>query len=135
MMDSELNIDQTQKLFEAFGAGDVSRILEFVTDDILIEFYGPEDIIPYAGTYKGRDEARSFFETVLSSVNIHVFEPEEFLADKDKVIVTGHLHLTPKATGGTIKSDFVHVITMTGGKWSRFRDFMNTAVAVDAFSR
>lgn len=134
-MSREQNISQTQKLFEAFGAGDVPRILDFVNDDILIEFYGPEDVIPYAGTYKGRDEARTFFETVLSSVNIHTFEPEEFLADKDKVIVTGHLHLTPKTTSGTIKSDFVHVITMVDGKWSRFRDFMNTAVAVDAFSR
>tara|TARA_R110002096_G_scaffold174961_2_gene350728 strand:+ start:1717 stop:2121 length:405 start_codon:yes stop_codon:yes gene_type:complete len=134
-MDKEQNIAQTQKLFEAFGAGDVPRILDFVNDDIRIEFYGPEDIIPYAGIYNGRDEARSFFETVLASVDIHVFEPQEFLADKDKVIVTGHLHLTAKATGGTIKSDFVHVITMTGGKWSRFRDFMNTAVAVEAFSR
>ncbi len=106
-----------------------------MNDDIQIEFYGPEEIIPYAGTYNGRDEARSFFETVLSSVDIHVFEPEEFLADKDKVIVTGHLHLTSKKTGGTIKSDFVHVITMANGKWSRFRDFMDTAVAVAAFSR
>lgn len=133
-MDREQNIAQTQKLFEAFGAGDIPGILEIVNDDILIEFYGPEDVIPYAGTYRGRDEAKSFFETVLSSVDIHVFEPEEFLADKDKVIVTGHLHLTPKTTGGTIKSDFVHVITMADGKWSRFRDFMNTAAAVDAFS-
>lgn len=133
-MDREQNIAQTQKLFEAFGAGDIPGILEIVNDDILIEFYGPEDVIPYAGTYRGRDEAKSFFETVLSSVDIHVFEPEEFLADKGKVIVTGHLHLTPKTTGGTIKSDFVHVITMADGKWSRFRDFMNTAAAVDAFS-
>ncbi len=133
-MSNEQNIAATQKLFEAFGAGDVPRILEYMNDDILIEFYGPDDIIPYAGTYKGREEARSFFETVLSSVDIHVFEPEEFLADKDKVIVTGHLHLTAKRTGGTIKSDFVHVITMAGGKWSRFRDFMNTAVAAEAFS-
>jgi len=133
-MSTENNIAETQKLFEAFGAGDVPRILEHVNDDIQIEFYGPEDIIPYAGRYKGRDEARRFFETVLSSVDIHVFEPEEFLADKDKVIVTGNLHLTSKKTGGTIKSDFVHVITMTNGKWSRFRDFMDTAVAVAAFS-
>jgi hypothetical protein len=29
----------------------------------------------------------------------------------------------------------VHVITMKDGKWQRFRDFMNTAVAVAAFSK
>eukprot|EP00435_Cladocopium_sp_Y103_P076831 s1_g570.t1 len=134
LMSRDQNIAETQKLFEAFGAGDIPKILTFLNEDILIEFYGPEDTIPYAGTYNGLDEAKTFFETVLSSVDIHVFEPEEFLADRDKVIVTGHLHLTAKATGGTIKSDFVHVITMANSKWSRFRDFMNTAVAVEAFS-
>ena len=110
-MSGEQNIAETQKLFEAFGAGDIPKILTFLNEDIRIEFYGPEDIIPYAGTYNGLGEAQTFFETVLSSVDIHIFEPEEFLADQDKVIVTGHLHLTAKSTGGTIKSDFVHVIT------------------------
>jgi uncharacterized protein len=133
-MSKETNIAETQKLFEAFGAGDVPRILEHVNDDIRIDFYGPEDIIPYAGTYKGLEGARTFFETVLASVDIHVFEPEEFLADGDKVIVTGHLHLTTKSTGRAIKSDFVHVISMANGKWSRFRDFMNTVEAAAAFS-
>lgn len=126
------NLTATQKLFEAFGAGDIPAILEYVNDDIKIEFYGPS-IIPYAGTYNGREEARRFFETVLSSVVINQFEPQEMLADGNKVIVTGHLNLTAISTGGTIDSDFVHVITLTNTKWSRFRDFMDTSVAVAAF--
>lgn len=128
------NIAATQKLFEAFGAGDVPGILALCEDEIRIEFYGPADIIPYADMYDGKEAARRFFETVLSSVDIHVFEPEEFIADRDKVIVTGHLHLTAKATGRDIVSDFVHVITMRNGRWLKFRDFMNTAEAVAAFS-
>ncbi|MAM93573.1 MAG: hypothetical protein CMI61_02875 [Parvibaculum sp.] len=42
--------------------------------------------------------------------------------------------LTAIATGRTIDSDFVHVITLKDGKSLRFRDLMNTAVAVAAFS-
>ncbi len=45
-----------------------------------------------------------------------------------------HLNLTTKSAGRDIDSDFVHVITLADGKWVRFRDFMNTAVAVQAFS-
>ena len=127
------NIEATQRLFEAFGAGDIPGILEYVNDNIVIDFYGPE-VIPYAGHYEGSEQARGFFETVLSSVDIHQFEPEEMLADADKVIVTGHLHLTAKSTGRDIVSDFVHVITLHNQKWSHFRDFMNTAAAVAAFS-
>lgn len=129
------NITATKKLFEAFGAGNVPAIVELLNDDIVIEFYGPEKIIPYAGRYHGKNKARDFFETVLSSVDIHVFEPEEFIGDGNKVVVTGHLHLTARSTGRAIKSDFVHVITMENHKWSRFRDFMDTSAAVSAFSK
>ena len=134
-MSTSDNIAATQKLFEAFGTGNIPGIVAFLNDDVVINFYGPEDIIPYAGTYNGKQEAQRFFETVLSSVDIHVFEPEEFIAERDKVIVTGHLHLTAKSTGASIKSDFVHVITMKNGKWSRFRDFMDTVQAANAFSQ
>lgn len=127
------NIAATQALFAAFGAKDIPAILEYLHPGIVIEFYGPS-VIPYAGTYRGLDECRHFFSTVLSSVDIHQFDAEEFIAERDKVIVTGHLNLTARSTGRTIDSDFVHVITLKDEKWVRFRDFMNTAEAVAAFS-
>ncbi len=126
-------IDVTKKIFEAFGAHDIDTIVESLHPDIRIEFYGP-NVIPYAGNYDGRDECRQFFETVLSSVDIHQFDPEEFICEGDKVVVTGHLNLTTKSTGLIIDSDFVHVITVADQKWLLFRDFMNTANAQAAFS-
>lgn len=131
-MSEQSNLETTRRLFTAFGAGDVPAIIELLDDDILIEFYGPP-VIPYAGTYRGTQQARRFFETVLSSVRINQFEPEEMLATADKVIVTGHLNLNALTTGREIDSDFVHVITLRNDKWLRFRDFMNTFVAVQAF--
>ena len=122
----------TQRIFAAFGAGDIPGILADLDEDVTIEFYGPASI-PYAGSYRGLPEARRFFETVLASVDVLRFEPEEFLADGDKVVVTGSLKLTAKATGRTFDSAFVHVITVRDGKWVRFRDFMDTAVATAAF--
>lgn len=129
----EATVKQVQETFARFGRGDVPAILEMLDENVVIEFYGPP-VIPYANTYRTRKEARKFFETVLSSVDIHQFEPQEFIAQGDKVVVTGHLRLTARATGGSIESDFVHVITLRDGLWLRFRDFMNTAVAVTAFT-
>lgn len=131
-MKTATNIEVTQRLFAAFGAADIPAILELLDDQIVIEFYGPSTI-PYAGTYRGRDEGRRFFETVLASVHIDQFEPQEFLADGNKVVVTGQLKLRAKTTGEGFASDFVHVITVKNGRWVRFRDFMNTAVAAEAF--
>ncbi|WP_348675780.1 nuclear transport factor 2 family protein [uncultured Abyssibacter sp.] len=126
-------IDTTVEVFTRFGNKDVPAIVELLDDDVVIEFYGP-DVIPYAGTYNGKTEAANFFTTVLSSVDIHQFEPEQFLSDGKMVTVTGQLHLTARSTGRDIRSDFAHVITVENGKWVRFRDFMNTAEAVAAFS-
>ncbi len=123
----------TQEVFARFGAGDVPGIVEMLDPEILIEFYGPP-VIPYAGTYHGPDDARSFFETVLTSVDIHQFEPQQFFGDGSMVAVTGELHLTARSTGKDIQSSFAHIITVRDDKWLRFRDFMNTAVAVDAFT-
>lgn len=126
-------IDVTKGVFEAFGNQDVDGIMKLLSNDVVIEFYGPS-IIPYANMYQGAVEARRFFEIVLSSVDIHQFDAEEFICEGDKVVVTGHLRLTAHKTGKPIKSDFVHVITVRDGKWVRFRDFMNTVVAAEAFS-
>lgn len=126
-------IETTKSVFAAFGAGDIDAIVALLDPDIEIEFYGPS-IIPYAGHYRGKAEARRFFETVLSSVDIHQFDPLDFFGEGDKVTVTGHLRLTARSTGGEIESDFAHVITVRGEKWLRFRDFMDTSVAVAAFS-
>lgn len=122
----------TEEVFTAFGEGDVDRIMRSLHDRVRIEFYGPE-VIPYAGYYDGQSQCREFFETVLSSVDIHQFDPEDFICEGDKVVVTGHLNLTARSTGRTIDSDFVHVITVADEKWLLFRDFMNTSNAEAAF--
>lgn len=132
-METQRNIAVTQSIFAAFGAHDVPAILAQLDPEIVIDFYGPR-VIPYAGTWRGPDQARTFFETVLRSVRIDAFVPEEFLADRDKVIVTGHLDLVALSTGRRIVSDFVHVITLRDGRWLRFRDFMNTAEGAAAFA-
>ena len=127
------NLALTQEIFVRFGNHDVDGIVELLHDDARIEFYGPQ-AIPYAGEYKGKAECRKFFSTVLSSVDIHVFDADEFICENDRVIVVGKLRLTTKTNGSEIKSPFVHVITCKDGRWLWFRDFMNTAVAQQAFA-
>lgn len=126
-------LEVTQALFTHFGNHDVDNIMQCLDAHAVIDFYGPE-VIPYAGHYEGADDCRRFFETVLANVNIHVFEPEEFIVEGNKVVVVGHLFLTTKSSGKEIRSPFVHVIHCKDGKWVHFRDFMNTSVAEKAFS-
>ncbi len=127
------NLALTKEIFVRFGSHDVDGIVELLHDEATIEFYGPA-AIPYAGEYHGKTECRKFFSTVLSSVDIHVFDADEFICENDRVIVVGKLRLTTKTNDNEIKSPFVHVITCKDGRWLWFRDFMNTAVAQQAFA-
>ncbi len=127
------NITVTQGAYERFGAGDIPGMLEFLSPEVAIEFYGPQ-VIPYAGTWRGHDGVGRWLETIFASVEVRRFEPQEMLADADKVVTTGVLELVARPTGRVFTSDFVHVITLADGKWTRFRDWMNTAVAAEAFA-
>ena len=126
-------IETTQALFQRFAEQDIPGILELLDPEVIIDFYGPE-VIPYAGHYRGLEQAQRFFETVLSSVDIHVFEPEFMFSEGDRVAVKGHLHLTARSTGKDIRSDFAHIIQVRDGRWLRFCDFMNTAAGAAAFA-
>lgn len=133
MQREEENVQVVQALYQAFGEQDLERILSLMVEDVEIRFYGPSEI-PYAGRYRGRDEARKFFEMVAASVDVDRFEPLEFIAQGDQVAVTGALRLRARSTGRVIESDFAHIIDLRGGLWTRFRDFMDTAAAVHAFA-
>jgi ketosteroid isomerase-like protein len=126
-------VDVVKTAFERFFGGDVDGATALMHDDMVVEFHGPPPIA-YAGTFKGRAGAARFFNAVAESVDINAFETEQHLCDGDTVTVTGWLDLTVKATGKPIKTHFAHVITVRDGKWSRFRDFQDSAAAVEAFT-
>lgn len=127
------NIALTKEMFVCLGNRDLEGIMERLDPDIFIQFYGSDEI-PYAGEYRGLAESRKFFETVFESVNIHMFQAEDYIGSGDMVIGYGQLSLTTKTNGNPIVSDWAHVITCKDGKWLRFRDFMNSVVAYKAFT-
>jgi ketosteroid isomerase-like protein len=55
-MSLEENAQTAQEGYAAFGRGDVPAILELLTDDIEWIEPGPPDVIPAAGTYRGKEE-------------------------------------------------------------------------------
>jgi len=65
---------------------------------------------------------------------VQSFNPEEFIAEGDKVVALGHLQRNVKSTGSLIESPWIHIFTLREGKISEFRSFYDTAVAVAALA-
>ena len=53
--------------------------------------------VPFAGKWQGREEVGQFFSKVFELQDIVEFEPEEFIAQGDKVVVLGRFSMRIKA--------------------------------------
>ena len=128
------NIVATKAIYAAIPAGDLQTALDLLDPEVRITYYGV-DAIPYAGDYYGIDEAVAFFTTVGQTIAITEMEAWKFIAQGDDLAAWGRQRFRLLTTGYEWESEFAHIITMRGGRWLYFRDFMNSALTLQAFTR
>lgn len=128
------NIEATKAIYAAVPAGDLQAALDLMDPDVRITYYGV-DAIPYAGDYRGIDEAVAFFTKVGETIAITEMEAWKFIAQGDDLAAWGRQRFRRLATGFEWESEFAHIITLRDGRWLHFRDFMNSALTLQAFTR
>jgi ketosteroid isomerase-like protein len=121
-----------QRLYNAFKRGDMETLLGGMADNIEWITPGPPEI-PVAGKRHGREGVAQFFKLLNEHEEIQEFEVQEFIAENGFVVVLGRYQSRIKSTGKTARSPFVHVFTVSSGKVTRFREFFDTANALNAF--
>jgi uncharacterized protein len=94
-----------QRMFEAFGNGDLDGLLETVHPDSRWTYVGANPR-PAKGVYVGRDGARKFFENILRNLTITTFHPREFVTENDAVVAIGYEAGTVKATGKPFRNEW-----------------------------
>lgn len=127
------NIETTKAIYAAVPAGDLQTALAHLDPEVRITYYGTDEI-PYAGDYRGIDEATAFFTTVGQTIEIVEMEPWKFIAEGDDLATWGWQRFRRLANGYEWESEFAHIITLRDGRWLRFRDFMNSAATLHAFT-
>ena len=132
-MSDQTNLDVVQQAYAAFGQGDIPALLEFLTDDVKWTMQGPS-VIPWSGTRHGREGVAEFFSLVGETIEFEQFEPREFLAQGDTVVVLGYERSRVKATGRTFEQEWAHVYTLRNGKIAKGRFIDDTAAQAAAFN-
>ena len=132
-MHEDANIQAVQQIYEAFGRGDVAAILQALADDIEWHQPGPTDVLPWAGTRHGREQVAQFFTAVGETLELLQFEPREFLAQGDKVVVFGYERALAKPTNRTFESQWVMEFRLRADQVVYFRGYHDTAAMVIAF--
>lgn len=131
-MSEQQNVQMVKDAYAAFERGDVPAILAMLTDDVGWEMPGPSEI-PYAGLRRGKDGAGEFFSRLGEADEVALFEPRQFLAAGNVVVVLGRYEARVRATGKIAKSDWVHVFEFRDGKVSRWREFYDSADYAQAY--
>ena len=77
-MDVHTNVAVVQQAYEAFIHGDIPAVLESLTEDVEWTMQGPS-VIPFAGTFRGREGIAEFFTLLDETIEFEQFEPREFV--------------------------------------------------------
>jgi uncharacterized protein len=128
---SKDNIALVKGLYEAFGRGEIGKIVSAVTPDISWEIVGRRSDFPTFGEFRGTAGVQEFFGAVGENLDFTQFSPEEFYSADDKVFVLGRYAMRNKRTGTPIQSEWIHVFSIADGKVARFREFTDTAQALE----
>jgi ketosteroid isomerase-like protein len=132
-MSEQENVAAVQRVFEAFGRGDVESFLGCLSDDVEWVLSAVEGVVPYAGTFRGRDGVLRFLQAIGGAVEFEAFEPREFLAEGDTVAVVGFERGRVRATGKTFDNPWVLVFRLSGGKVTHFQSYEDTHAVAEAF--
>lgn len=130
---SESNVNAVRRGYEAFGRGDIDGLLGQLDEQIVWVTPGPPELAT-SGRRTGRQQVGAFFGAVNDLFDIQRFEPSEFIAQGDKVVVLGSETARAKTTGAVIELDWVHVFTIRDGVIVAFQEHADTARILAALS-
>lgn len=130
-MSEQNNQRVIEEIYAAFGRGDVEFILNALADKF--DWYLPQEgKIPWSGRRKTREEVSQFFTEIVSNADVELFEPQQFVAQGDQVVVFGRERVRLKATGRAYDTDWAHKWTIRDGKVAGWREYSDTAAVIEA---
>ena len=125
-MNEQENTRLVQQAYQSIQAADIQALLNSYAEDVQWQLPEMENV-PFAGMWQGREAVGQFFSKVFVVQDVVEFEPEENIAQGDKVVVLGRFLMRMKATGKDFGSDWTHVWTVKDGKVTRFYEYVDTA--------
>ena len=129
-MNTEENVMLIQKLFAAFGQGDIQTAMNLLAYDVDWQSpvtRSPHQEITWSAPRHGREEVAQFFQEMGSKTAPEKFEIKGFTAQDDRVVVEGSNKGMVRATGRHYEHDWVMIFTIRAGQVVRHRHYYDTA--------
>ncbi|OFX59695.1 MAG: hypothetical protein A2066_14020 [Bacteroidetes bacterium GWB2_41_8] len=127
-------VEVVNKMLQAFGTGNMEA-LKLTLSDSTVWNYNGSDLIPYSGTYKGKNEVVKFIGNIVSNVEILDFKVEQILNNGNAVVVLGSEKQKIKQNGKILEQKWVQVYTVENGLITKMEEFANTAYSEKLFKK
>ena len=127
------NMETVQRIYEAFGRGDVDAILGMLTDDVDWASEASVTKAPWHGIRTGKTEVAGFFEALATTIDVLEFTPLAFAANDDDVMVVIRFEMKVRATGRSGVMELHHWWRLRDGKVWRYRGTEDTALVGSLF--
>jgi ketosteroid isomerase-like protein len=115
-----------EKMFAAFGSGDLETFRETVSEDTLWIYHGTKEIPK--GSFKGKDSATAFIRNITVRTEVLSFEPQQFICEGKMVVVIGQEHQRVKSSGKELKQKWVQIYTVENNLIARMEEFAASEV-------
>lgn len=127
-MSEKDNIARVSKLYEAFTKGDIGYIIDQLTDDVRwVTHLDP--VVPWAGSFPGKQAVPQFFESIGSNIEVTAFTPKEFVAQGDTVVSLGDVGYRSRTNGKTAVSNWVFIWKLREGRVYSYEQFHDANLA------
>jgi ketosteroid isomerase-like protein len=127
-------IEAVQRLYAAYGRGDVDAVLAELADDVDWAAEAASTAVPWYGSYRGKGEVPGFFNAIGSSVEVTEFTTVSFTSNEADVVATIHWAYTVPATGKSAAMYMQHWWRFADGKIVFFRGSEDTEQSAAAFA-
>ena len=132
-MNEQANVNTVRQVYADFGEGNIAAVLDSLTEDVV--WVEPEaGKSPLSGVARGREEVSEFFRVLDEVSQTEAFEPREFVAQGDKVVVLGYYRFRVRETGKRWESEWAMVFTLRDGQVAHFQFYGDTAGEAAAFA-
>ena len=123
---SQANVNVVERIYEAFGRGDIPAVFEHF--DRNIEWIAAENSPAAPGSpYHGLEAVREgVFARVVSRFDGFTIRVDELLDAGDKVVMLGYYLVNHKGTGKKIRAQVAHIWTVSSGKAAKFQQYTDT---------
>ena len=126
----ERNKQLVKNLYAAFTHRDIPALLGMLDEHVIWRL--PGKVPYYSGIYQGRSSVAGFFENLDAHIEIGAFEPRDFIAEEDRVIVTGWSRGQVKNTYRRFNTRWVMFFLIRDGKIAKFEEYSDTQALVAA---